>query len=68
MIIFWIIDLGLMANLVKLWTNPECDYDSKERYLCVPIEKRHLDGIELQAYSTYHGVFVAGAVLAGFEL
>jgi hypothetical protein len=68
MLIFWIIDLGLSANLVKLWASPECEYDSTKGYLCVPFEKRGLGGMELHVYNTYHGVIVAGAVLAGVQL
>jgi hypothetical protein len=68
MLIFWVIDLGLAANLVKLWTSPACDYNSEQGYLCVPLEKRVLEGMELHTYNTYHGGLVAGAVLAGFEL
>ncbi|KAF1913775.1 hypothetical protein BDU57DRAFT_580286 [Ampelomyces quisqualis] len=68
MLMFWIIDLGLAANLVKLWTSPECDYNSEQGYPCVPLEKRAHKGVVLRSYNTYHGTLVAGALLAGFEV
>ena len=68
MLIYWIIDLGLSANFVKLWASPECDYDSTKGYLCVPFENHGLGDMELHTYNTYPGVIVAGAVLAVIQL
>ncbi|KAF2867920.1 hypothetical protein BDV95DRAFT_597678 [Massariosphaeria phaeospora] len=56
MIIFWIVNLGLTANLAKLWSAPVCDYYWGYSY-CV-----YDDG-----FQTYYGALAASAFFCGAQ-
>ena len=68
MIIFWIVDLGLVAHLAGLWQGPDCTYDFRNGYACAPWDRRDVSARSTTTYQTYYGALVAGAVLAAFEL
>jgi hypothetical protein len=62
MIIFWIVDMGLVANLAHIWASLECSYDlyytycSFKRSLPSSFEKR-----DTTSFSAYYGALAAGA-------
>lgn len=65
MIIFWIVDLGLVANLARIWSGE--GYGVAWCYGCV---KRDLSAIEKRdtTYQSYYGVLAAGAFFGAVEL
>ncbi|KAF2032255.1 hypothetical protein EK21DRAFT_110198 [Setomelanomma holmii] len=63
MLLFWVVDLGLLARLAYLWQGPQCAYDYRNGFTCVPYEKRS----GTTTYGRFYGALVAGAVLAAFE-
>ncbi|KAJ4286226.1 hypothetical protein N0V90_013260 [Kalmusia sp. IMI 367209] len=68
LLIFWIVDLGLVANLARMWGDGErCYYTSYYGYTCY--YKRDLGKREdTTTYAAYHGALAAGAVFAAVEL
>jgi hypothetical protein len=68
MLIFWIVDLALVAQLAKVWSDPECTYDLRNEYMCAPYQKRQTTSNGTTSFETFYGALVAGAVLAAFEL
>jgi hypothetical protein len=68
MIVFWIIDLGLAAHLVNLWSGNHCTDDFRNRHVCVPYEKRIVNEARSISNSRYYRTLVAGALLAAAEL
>lgn len=68
MLIFWIVDLALVAQLAKLWSDPECTYNLDNHHMCAPYQRRQATSSRLMPFSTFYGALVAGAVLAAFEL
>jgi hypothetical protein len=71
MLVFWLIDLSLIAHLAQLWQNPECTYDIRYKYMCVPYLRRddnNRGGHRRTSFSTYYAALVAGALLAASEL
>jgi hypothetical protein len=71
MLIFWIVDLGLVANLARIWHNPDCGYSYYyDSYTCY-YGKRDLSGIGKRDTTTvgaYYGALVAGALFAAVQL
>jgi hypothetical protein len=61
MLVFWIVNLGLVANLAQQW-NPQCSYTKESGQICSSYAKRDT------TFRTYFGALVAGAVLAGLEV
>ncbi len=61
MLVFWIVDLGLVAALAHEW-NPQCSYSAGRGKICSSFAKRDT------TFRTYLGALVAGAVLAGLEV
>jgi hypothetical protein len=68
MLVFWLIDLSLLAYLAKTWQNPECPYNLRVRYMCEPFKKWVIDEKRATSLNTYYGALVAGALLAASEL
>ncbi|KAH7078354.1 hypothetical protein FB567DRAFT_595958 [Paraphoma chrysanthemicola] len=63
MLLFWVVDLGLLAHLARLWISPECLYKYRNGFTCAPYSKRN----GRMRYDTFYRVLVAGAVLAACE-
>lgn len=62
MLIFWIANLGLTANLAKEWS-PQCAFDEEADKICSTyITKRDT------TFRTYYGALVASAVLIGLQV
>jgi hypothetical protein len=70
MLVFWLIDLALIAHLARIWQDPKCTYDLRYKYMCVPYLLRRDDvgGGRRTSFNTYYGALVAGALLAASEL
>jgi hypothetical protein len=68
MLVFWLIDLSLLAYLARTWQSLECTYNLRTRYMCEPYKKRGIDGRRVTTLNTYYGALVAGALLAASEL
>jgi hypothetical protein len=68
MLMFWVIDLGLLAHLARIWQGPECTYEFHVGYICAPYERRDLHARQTTLYSSYYGTLLVGAILAAFEL
>jgi hypothetical protein len=68
MIVFWIIDLGLAAHLVNLWSSNNCTDNFRNSYVCVPYEKRIDNEARSILNSRYYRTLVAAALLAAAEL
>ena len=69
MIIFWIVQFPLVANLASLW-HLSCTYDPFYGEFCT-FGKRDLSGLEKRTpttYDTYYGALVAGALFGAAEL
>lgn len=74
MVIFWIVDLGLVANLARIWGSASFSYYSYGYcygYYCTYV-KRDLENLgkreETTTYNAYYGALAAGAVFAAVEL
>ncbi|KAF2659330.1 hypothetical protein K491DRAFT_712849 [Lophiostoma macrostomum CBS 122681] len=65
MIIFWIVDMGLVANLARIWAGPECSYSYYYGYYCTYGKKRSLplsfDKRDTTTFSAYYRALAAGA-------
>jgi hypothetical protein len=68
MLIFWIVDLGLIMKVAKLWEGPACTYSYRNGYECAQYDKRDAGRTHTTRYKTFYRALVAGAVLAAFEL
>jgi hypothetical protein len=69
MIIFWIVDLGLVANLARIWGTYD-DYSYGYSYYYYPYAKRdlsHLAKRDTTTYKAYYGALAAGAFFAAVE-
>ncbi|PSN69833.1 hypothetical protein BS50DRAFT_296990 [Corynespora cassiicola Philippines] len=69
MCLFWIVDLGLVANLARLWAGMDCSYDYWYGYYCT-YGKRDLHSIakrDTTTYKTYYGALAAGAFFAAAQ-
>ncbi|CAI6335869.1 unnamed protein product [Periconia digitata] len=75
MLIFWIVDLGLVANLASIWASPSCyssysfysGYSSSCYYKRAELETRGLEKRDTTV-GAYYGSLAAGAVFAGVQL
>jgi hypothetical protein len=72
MLLFWIVDLGLHANLARIWSG---DYSyGYDYYYTSYYGYRKRDVVVLSkredttTYEAYHGALAAGATFAGVEL
>lgn len=65
MLLFWIVDLGLVANLAHLWSSPTYCYGYYCNYNYYWYKKRDVDYTTVQGY---YGALVAGAIIAAIEL
>ncbi|KAF2625871.1 hypothetical protein BU25DRAFT_492428 [Macroventuria anomochaeta] len=62
MLVFWIVNLGLTANLAHEW-HPQCSYTSESGKICSSyVVKRDT------TFHTYFGALVASAVLIGLQV
>jgi hypothetical protein len=72
MMIFWIVDVGLVAHLAKLWEAHACTYNFRNGYECAPDERfvgrNFIYQQDPASYKTFYGALVVGAVLAAFEV
>jgi hypothetical protein len=73
MLLFWVIDLGLVANLASIWANPICSSYYGYSYSCSYYRKRDVEirGFEKRdttSYTAYYGALAAGAVFAAVQL
>ncbi|KAF2467262.1 uncharacterized protein BDR25DRAFT_345026 [Lindgomyces ingoldianus] len=70
MVIFWIVDLGVVANLAALWSSPSCGYSYyTDTYYCT-YGKRDLSLLEKRdttTYTAYRGALVAGALFGAVQ-
>jgi hypothetical protein len=68
MLVFWLIDMSVIAYLAKVWQSPECISDLRNQYMCAPYIKRNTGGRRTTSFNAYYGALVAGALLAASEL
>ncbi|KAJ8105011.1 hypothetical protein OPT61_g10438 [Boeremia exigua] len=62
MLVFWIANLGLTANLAKEWS-PQCSYAEETDKICSTyVTKRDT------TFRTYYGALIASAVLIGLQV
>ena len=70
--IFWVVSLGLVAWLAKLWEAPACVYRFRTGYQCAPDQTHGERSLIYQqhpaSYKVFYGALVAVSVLAGFEV
>jgi hypothetical protein len=69
MVIFWIADLGLVANLARLWSDSGYYYDYYYTYYDYDYWKRSLqkrDG--MTTVGAYRGALIAGALFGAVQL
>jgi len=70
MVIFWIADLGLVANLARLWADPDYTYDYyySTYYYDYDYYKRSLaKRTETTTVEAYKGALIAGALFGAVE-
>jgi len=70
MVVFWIVQFSLVANLAAIWNGPSCSYSPYYGYSC-SYYKRDLSGLQKRdstSYGAYFGALAAGAVFGAFEL
>jgi hypothetical protein len=71
MVIFWIVDMGLVANLARIWSGPQCSYSYwTGNYYC-SYGKRDLlnfDKREETTVKAYYGALAAGAFFGAVQL
>lgn len=69
MIIFWITDLGLVANLARIWSDPDYSYTYYyDSYYGYDYYKRDLTKREeTTTVEAYKGALIAGALFAGVQ-
>ena len=73
MVIFWIVDMGLVANLAVWWSGAGCSYDYYWGYYSCSYRKRGLDAVSSMKRDTttiegYYGALAAGAFFGSVEL
>jgi hypothetical protein len=62
MLVFWVVNLGLTANLTSEWS-PQCSYTSEADKICSTyVTKRDT------TFKTYYGALVASSVLIGLQV
>ncbi|KAF2007467.1 hypothetical protein P154DRAFT_529080 [Amniculicola lignicola CBS 123094] len=77
MLIFWIVDLGLVANLARIWAGAGCGYSYYYGYYCSYGWKRSVDYYEMGSsglvkredttVGAYYGALAAGAFFAAMQ-
>jgi hypothetical protein len=68
MLIFWLVDLGLVASLAKKWKQPQFVSVIDTGSGCSGDGRCDLKKVDHTSADTYAGALVAGAVLAAFEV
>jgi hypothetical protein len=72
LVIFWIVDMGLVANLARIWAHPDyCYYSYYYGYICNSYVKRDLSSFmkrDTTTVKTYYGALAAGAFFGAVEL
>ncbi|CAO2657330.1 Nn.00g034560.m01.CDS01 [Neocucurbitaria sp. VM-36] len=71
MLIFWSVDLGLIAYLVRQWEQPRCIYRSGTGVQCTSYGRRDPTAFikrDDASYDLHSGFLIAGAVLAALEV
>jgi hypothetical protein len=68
MVIFWIVQFSLVANLAAIWSGPTCGYSYYTGYYCYRKRGLGLDKRDSTTYGAYFGALVAAAVFGAFEL
>jgi len=68
LLVFWVVDLGLVANLARMWGDGQrCYYSGYySGYYCY--YKRDLAKRDDTTYGAYYGALAAGAVFAAVQL
>ncbi|KAF3051633.1 hypothetical protein E8E11_008655 [Didymella keratinophila] len=62
MLVFWIVDLGLTADLTREWS-PQCSYTPEAGKICSTyVTKRDT------TFKTYYGALIASSVLIGLQV
>jgi hypothetical protein len=67
-LVFWLVDLGLVASLAKGWKQPQSVSVLDIWGSCSGNGSCDLKKVDRTSADTYAGALVAGAVLAGFEV
>jgi hypothetical protein len=68
MLIFWLVDLGLVASLAMGWKQPQFVSVLDTGSGCSGDERCDLTKVDHSSGDTYAGALVTGAVLSGFEV
>lgn len=70
MLLFWIVDLGLVANLARLWSGDGyyLSYGYAIDYSSFIKRNALAKRAESTTYQAYYGALAAGAVFAAVEL
>ncbi|KAF1841698.1 uncharacterized protein K460DRAFT_419720 [Cucurbitaria berberidis CBS 394.84] len=70
MLVFWSVDLGLLAYLANLWEHPRCAYGFEAESQCTTYARRapSLHKRITASAKMYSAALIASAVLAAFEV
>jgi hypothetical protein len=68
LLIFWLVNLGLIASLAKKWKQPQSVSVLNSGRHCSGDGKCDLQTIDHTSPDTYAGALVAGVILAGLEV
>jgi hypothetical protein len=69
MLLFWIVDLGLVANLAHIWSDADYCYGGYcATYYYYGYYKRGLGKRDTTPVTHYYGALVTGAILAAIQL
>lgn len=68
MVIFWITDLGLVANLAALWSDSSYYYDYYYTYYDWYWKRGLTKRAEVTTVETYRGALIAGALFGAVQL
>jgi hypothetical protein len=69
MVIFWITDLGLVANLARIWSDPDYGYTYYYESYYYDYDKRDLaKREETTTVEAYKGALIAGALFGAVQL
>lgn len=69
MLLFWVIDLGLVANLAQTWADPLCGYYGSYGYNCsgYTYTWTYYAKRDTTTTGSYYGALVAGSLFAALE-
>ncbi|KAF1947303.1 hypothetical protein EJ02DRAFT_417889 [Clathrospora elynae] len=70
-LVFWIVNLGLIADLSRFWQLSKCTYTFSTGYQCTPLEEKDMKVFherDTTSFNTYSGSLVAAAVFTAFEV